>query len=584
MDRSCAQKEPSRVAKCFGTLMTLWFITAQAMAQVPPGCSEWWLIGPPAPPGGALTCAVTWDPDDVGPGPEQLVVGGSFGVSAWDGTSWSTLGATADTGVVYALTTYNGHLIAAGSFTSIGGVAGTWPQFAFIEFVRFDNAAGINHNARGNLLGLNFGNSSGGGPLYNYATDGTNNAQLVLDQTGFNTIIGLASNPRIGGLSVSPNNDRIAVVGYDANAIAVMSYNAGPTPGSGGGAAVTGGATLTTLPYLTTPKGTWGSAWADNDTLLVCVRTGSQNLTLYSIPVSGVDAGTTFGTPVARVSVTDPGADAGPQTAIAYNPQLSNYIYVLSSAFSSSTINTLYIIDPATWTVAKQLNLSGSLQTGRDLALGNDRNLYLSTRVDAGRSLISKLVLDANADGAISAAEIAALADNSSTDFYTNAALGTVGFSGMDIGLTGGPVTPTGACCNATTGQCTPSLTAAACASQSGTYQGDNSTCTLSPCPQPNVSCCRGTTCNPIAAGTCTGVVSGSNSVLVTSCGAGNALATCCFADFNHDGIQSIDDLFLYFNAYFTGSPYANMGGDAVASPTIDDLFLFINAYFGTCL
>ena len=96
-------------------------------------------------------------------------------------------------------------------------------------------------------------------------------------------------------------------------------------------------------------------------------------------------------------------------------------------------------------------------------------------------------------------------------------------------------------------------------------------------------NCCRGTTCNSVASGSCTGIVAGSSSLVVGSCGVGNAFASCCYADFNHDGVQSIDDLFLYFNAYFTGSPWANVGGDGVATPTIDDLFLYINAYFGTC-
>lgn len=97
-------------------------------------------------------------------------------------------------------------------------------------------------------------------------------------------------------------------------------------------------------------------------------------------------------------------------------------------------------------------------------------------------------------------------------------------------------------------------------------------------------SCCRGTTCMAIGGGSCVGVVAGSNSLVVTSCGAGDALATCCYADFNHDGTPSIDDLFLYLNAYFTGSPWANVGGDGVAAPTIDDLFLYINAYFNGCV
>ena len=137
-------------------------------------------------------------------------------------------------------------------------------------------------------------------------------------------------------------------------------------------------------------------------------------------------------------------------------------------------------------------------------------------------------------------------------------------------------ITGVGSCCVSTT--C--SLTDAA--NCSGTFNAGGS-CSPSPCVPSTENCCRGTTCNSITAGTCTGVVAGSNSLVVTTCGAGNALSTCCFADYNHDGIQSIDDLFLYFNAYFTASPWANVGGDGVATPTIDDLFLYINAYFSTC-
>ena len=138
-----------------------------------------------------------------------------------------------------------------------------------------------------------------------------------------------------------------------------------------------------------------------------------------------------------------------------------------------------------------------------------------------------------------------------------------------------------GACCNGVS--CSQVLNAAACPGDPSNFHA-GATCTPDPCGAPTTeNCCRGTTCNSITAGTCTGVVAGSNSLVVTTCGAGNALSTCCFADYNHDGIQSIDDLFLYFNAYFTASPWANVGGDGVATPTIDDLFLYINAYFSTC-
>lgn len=63
-----------------------------------------------------------------------------------------------------------------------------------------------------------------------------------------------------------------------------------------------------------------------------------------------------------------------------------------------------------------------------------------------------------------------------------------------------------------------------------------------------------------------------------------------CTADFDGNGIASIDDLFLYFTAYFSGctgqaaSPCfgrtADVNGGGLA---IDDLFLFINLYFTGC-
>lgn len=54
-----------------------------------------------------------------------------------------------------------------------------------------------------------------------------------------------------------------------------------------------------------------------------------------------------------------------------------------------------------------------------------------------------------------------------------------------------------------------------------------------------------------------------------------------CTADYNDDLFVSVDDLFLFFNDYFTGSCRADIDGrNGVA---IDDLFLFINAWFAGC-
>ena len=54
-----------------------------------------------------------------------------------------------------------------------------------------------------------------------------------------------------------------------------------------------------------------------------------------------------------------------------------------------------------------------------------------------------------------------------------------------------------------------------------------------------------------------------------------------CRADFDCNGSVSIDDLFLYFNAYFQQAAGSDFNGDN--ETTIDDLFLFINQYFIGC-
>ena len=59
----------------------------------------------------------------------------------------------------------------------------------------------------------------------------------------------------------------------------------------------------------------------------------------------------------------------------------------------------------------------------------------------------------------------------------------------------------------------------------------------------------------------------------------GNACA--CPADFNVDGSTSVDDLFLYLNAWFTGDASADM--DDQNGVAIDDLFLFLSAWFVGC-
>lgn len=107
------------------------------------------------------------------------------------------------------------------------------------------------------------------------------------------------------------------------------------------------------------------------------------------------------------------------------------------------------------------------------------------------------------------------------------------------------------------------------------------------PCGGPTTElCCRGTCCSVVALGTCppNGSIPGVGSAPASgpACSA-SLVAGCCYADFGHSDGVSIDDLFRYLNAWFTGSPFASFGGDGVATPAIDDLFQYLNAWFTGC-
>ena len=98
--------------------------------------------------------------------------------------------------------------------------------------------------------------------------------------------------------------------------------------------------------------------------------------------------------------------------------------------------------------------------------------------------------------------------------------------------------------------------------------------------------CCRGSCCALVPSGTCpsNGSIPGVGSAVAVGDECVPQLyAGCCYADFNHANGITIDDLFLYFNAYFTGSPYAKFGGDGLVTPAIDDLFQYLNAWFAGC-
>ncbi len=63
----------------------------------------------------------------------------------------------------------------------------------------------------------------------------------------------------------------------------------------------------------------------------------------------------------------------------------------------------------------------------------------------------------------------------------------------------------------------------------------------------------------------------------------GNATTPCCKADFDHNGSVTIDDIFNYLNAWFSGSPRASIITNGVGAPAITDIFAFLNAWFAQC-
>ncbi|MFM9994465.1 MAG: hypothetical protein ACKVU4_01545 [Phycisphaerales bacterium] len=132
------------VAGPFGLLTGAW--GASAAPVVGPGsCDPGWKFGlDQGWPGvnGQVYATTVWDPDGAGPTPEWLVLAGGFtvagdifvkNIAAWDGAAWHDLAGGTDSSV-YALTVYNGDLIAGGIFSQAGGALAS-------HIARYDGAA-----------------------------------------------------------------------------------------------------------------------------------------------------------------------------------------------------------------------------------------------------------------------------------------------------------------------------------------------------------------------------------------------------------------------------------------------------------
>ncbi|MDA0660170.1 MAG: dockerin type I domain-containing protein [Planctomycetota bacterium] len=284
-----------------------------------------------------------------------------------------------------------------------------WTGTQFIQGVRFDNLGGVAHNGQGNLLGVNFGTTAAGGSLYNFSTTDSSvtTGQLIGDTTSLG--VATVTKSRLSSLSVSPNNTKIAVNGYDSGTVLVYEYQAGDTKGAG--AQLSGG--RETVAGILTLADNQGTAWMDDNTVLTFNTDGS---------LLTVDATTMAHTLVKSIATPFQGS---PGTALAYNPDVSPYVYALYGQFADPvTTNTLYIVDPrSNFDLVKTIDLSISSSTVRDAALDEHGNLFFTAFGNATTGTPINVLLNA--------ADVNNLADNSSVNWYTSPT--GASFSGLDV-------------------------------------------------------------------------------------------------------------------------------------------------------
>ena len=299
-----------------------------------------------------------------------------------------------------------------------GALQGSWTTQNFLQGMEFDNLGGNSHNGRGNLLCLNFGTSSGGGTLWSLATDGTDVATQLYAFDGTNETL-----TRIGGLSVSPDNTKLAQIGNDSGSLILLDYTAGD--GSGNGSV----APLTEVTFFGASGSTQGTTWLDNNTVLAFLPSftiGDADLVSYDV---------TNGNITTLASITGL-AGGSAFTDLDYNPAVSPFVYASYSSFDGATHNTLAIFDPTDWSLVNQIDLSLSMETSREMALGFNNSvptLYMSSyggdNADPGPWIET---LDLTNPGS--------LLDDSSVDFYRAVGVDSA-FNGLDYALTavGGP-------------------------------------------------------------------------------------------------------------------------------------------------
>jgi hypothetical protein len=211
-------------------------------------------------------------------------------------------------------------------------------------------------------------------------------SQFGGDPAGYNnwkTHYGETPATRLSGLSVAPDNSKLAVAGMDSGKVLVYDYTAGNSMGAGASASGRRESAQILDPFVLdsdpVTEGNqsllfrYGTTWLDNNTVLAFNRDGE----LYS-----VNATTMANTLEKTLGVPLIGNE---QTALAYNPDVSPYVYAMYSGFNTASDpqsrSRLFILDPADdFNVLGQSDLNDMDQAGataREIALDADGNLFI---------------------------------------------------------------------------------------------------------------------------------------------------------------------------------------------------------------
>jgi hypothetical protein len=353
-----------------------------------------------------------------------------------------------------------------------------WSSQSEIDGIAFDNYGSVESNYAGNLVGSYFGNTTNGGSLYVFPTNGSVSSATLIFGNGTNQIVngsghgsftslGLAvySTEFGGSPAISPGNDLLAMQTYNLGETDVLEYNAA-SAGSASGVtigsfAAQNGPANNGFTSGTSSAGGEGSitpTWLDESTVGT-VTTGHllgmdpYNGRLLLQTVTKTPTGVSISaTPSLVATLPNYNANGStPQTftsQLVYNPQISPYVYALQADFIASagedeTAIGVYTFNSATdssFTLLNEFNLSsnnvalGSFEAGqlgaKELTMDSRGDLFYSTYAGGSVAFQGESIYELPNIGWNNTGWGYGSLGGSATLGYTYAGSGSVGLSG----------------------------------------------------------------------------------------------------------------------------------------------------------